>query len=67
MRMRGNRPSLIACSVSENAPEIMACEAMTVANVANRTSGTCAQAGASWKNGLSMAAGSASSRPPWPR
>ena len=39
MRMRGKKPSLIACSVSENAPEMMAWEAMTVASVANATSG----------------------------
>ena len=33
--MRGRKPSWIACWVSENAPEMIACEAMMVASVAN--------------------------------
>ena len=37
--MRGRKPSWTACWVSENAPEMMACEAITVAAVANATSG----------------------------
>ena len=39
MRMRGRRPSWIACLVIEYAPEIMACEAITVAAVASTTAG----------------------------
>ena len=37
--MRGIRPMPIACENSEKAPEISACEAMTVATVASRVSG----------------------------
>ena len=46
-RTRGNRFSAIACSVNVNAPEISACEAMTVAAVARTTIGSSAQPGAS--------------------
>jgi hypothetical protein len=37
--MRGRKPSWIACWVREYAPEIMDCEAITVATVANATIG----------------------------
>ena len=37
--MRGRKPSWIDCWVSENTPEMIACEAITVASVANATSG----------------------------
>jgi hypothetical protein len=37
--MRGERLSAIACSVSVKAPEIRACEAITVAAVASNTIG----------------------------
>jgi len=37
--MRGRKPSWIACCVSENTPEIIACDAITVATVAKTTSG----------------------------
>ncbi len=43
--------------VSENAPEITACEAITVAAVASSTTGTSAQPGSKLKNGLSTASG----------
>ena len=46
MRMRGRRPSWIACLVTENAAEIRACDAITAAAVASTTSGTCAHVGA---------------------
>ncbi len=44
--MRGMYPSWMACSVMENAPEITACEAITVASVDNATKGINAQLGA---------------------
>ena len=44
--MRGRMPSWIACLVTENAAEISACDAMTVAAVARNTSGSRAQGGA---------------------
>jgi hypothetical protein len=44
-----------------------ACEAKIVARVASTTSGIAAQAGASLKNGLTMAPGSVSSSAPWPK
>ena len=37
--MRGRKPSWIACWVNEYAPEMIACEAMMVATVANATIG----------------------------
>ena len=45
--MRGQKPSWIACRVSENAPEITACDAMIVATVAMTTTGYSAHSGAS--------------------
>jgi hypothetical protein len=42
----------------EKAPEITACEAMTVAAVASTTSGTRPACGIRWKNGALMALGS---------
>ena len=39
MCIRGRKPSWIDCCVSENTPEMIACEAITVARVANATSG----------------------------
>ena len=65
--MRGRKPSFTACAVIENAPEITACEAITVAQVATATSGNCSQSGASRKNGLSAAFGSVSTSAPWPK
>ena len=40
MCMRGRKPSWIACCVIENAPEITACDAITVATVAIATAGS---------------------------
>ena len=48
MSNRGAYPSCTACCVSENAPEMIACEAMTVAIVATTTSGYSAHDGARW-------------------
>jgi hypothetical protein len=39
MCILGRKPSWIDCCVRENTPEMMACEAITVASVANATSG----------------------------
>ena len=39
MRARGLKPSRVACWAIEKAPEIVACEAITVATVATTTSG----------------------------
>jgi hypothetical protein len=47
MLIRGRNPSWIACRVRLNAPEITACDAITVATVARTTIGTCAHAGTS--------------------
>src|SRR6266568_5930030 len=47
---RGLYPSCTACRVRENAPEMIACEAMTAAAVARATSGYKAHDGAMWKN-----------------
>ena len=57
MSSRGQYPSWMACCVSENAPEMSACDAMIAAAVARPTSGSSAQSGASRKNGCSAAAG----------
>jgi hypothetical protein len=45
--MRGEKPSWIACWVIEKAPEITACEAITVAAVASTTIGYSSHSGAS--------------------
>ena len=55
--MRGSRPSWIAARVSEKAPEITACAAITVATVAITTRTGRKPSGASRKNGSSMARG----------
>jgi hypothetical protein len=48
IRMRGRKPSWTACCVSENAPEMIACDAITVATVASRRpAGNAPQSGAS--------------------
>ena len=64
---RGRKPRLTAWRVTENAPEMTDCEAMTVATVASTTIGMRAQWGSSRKKGLSMAAGSRRISAPWPR
>jgi hypothetical protein len=53
--------------VSENTPEISACDAITVAIVASTTSGMRSECGARRKNGLEIAPGSRSSNAPMPR
>ena len=45
MRMRGTKPSWMARLVSEKAPEMTACEAITVASVASSTIGSCSMSG----------------------
>ncbi|MNK77997.1 hypothetical protein D3C87_976150 [compost metagenome] len=57
----------IACAVSEKAPEITACDAITVAMAASTTIGSTPHEGKSRKNGLSMAAGFASTSAPCPK
>ena len=57
----------MTCRVTLKAPEISACEAITVASVARPTSGSVAHSGAMWKNGFFTASGSASSSAPWPK
>ena len=52
---RRHQAELIACRDSENAPEITACDAMTVAAVDSSTSGNKPQSGAMRKNGFSIA------------
>ena len=47
MFARGHNPICIACRVSENTPDISACEAMMVAQVASPTIGISAQPAAS--------------------
>jgi hypothetical protein len=64
---RGRSPERLACRVTENAPEITAWEAITVARAANTTNGIRAQPGARWKNGLSMGDGSRRIIAPIPR
>ena len=65
---RGRKPSWTACWVTENAPEITACEAITVATVASTTIGirrpVRARAG---RTGSSIALGIARISAPWPR
>ena len=46
--MRGSRPICTDWRATEKAPEMTACEAMTVASVARMTIGTSAQSGARW-------------------
>ena len=63
---RGRKPSWTAWRVTEKAPEITACEAITVATVASSTIGTRPQCGISRKKGLSIALGVSRIRLPWP-
>ena len=57
----------MVCLVAEKAPEIRACEAITVAAVASATMGMVAQGGIIRKKGFSTAFGLASTRAPWPK
>ena len=52
--------------VTEKAPEITACEAITVATVASTTIGTRPQCGISRKKGLEIVLGSPTISEPWP-
>ena len=54
----------MACCESENAPEITAWDAITVAAVASSTTGHNPQSGNNLKNGLSAASGWASTSAP---
>jgi hypothetical protein len=59
---------LTACRISENAPEISACDAITVAVPASSTSATVhGPRGTIAKKGFSVAVGSLSSSAPWPK
>src|SRR3954454_9842034 len=57
----------MACRVTENAPEITAWEAITVAIIARITIGTRAHDGTSRKNGFAVADGSCRISADWPR
>ena len=59
--MRGRKPSWITCWVTENAPEMTAWEAITVATVASTTIAFCpvCPPGTSRKNGFTIVAGCA--------
>ena len=57
----------MACLVTENAAEISACEAITVAAVASTISGISDHEGAISKNGFFTFSGLASSIAPWPK
>ena len=46
--MRGKKPSAMACLVIEKVPEMVACEAITVAMVDKITSGYTLQAPSCW-------------------
>ncbi len=63
---RGRKPSWTAWRVTEKAPEMTACEAITVATVASATIGIRPQSGISRKKGLSIALGLARISEPWP-
>jgi hypothetical protein len=64
---RGRKPSETAWRVTENAPEITACDAITVANVASTTIGIRLHSGKVRKNGLEIVAGSSVISAPCPR
>ena len=63
----GRTPSCTAWRLTLNAPEMTACEAMTVATVASRTMGIRAQPGRMRKNGFSTAVERCRMSAPWPR
>ena len=66
MVRRGRKPSWTAWRVTEKAPEMTACEAITVAIVASTTIGIRLQSGNSRKNGFSIALGVCRISAPWP-
>ncbi len=63
----GSSPSCTAWRLSENAPEMTAWLAMTVAIVARITTGICSALGNSRKNGSFAAPGWFSTSDAWPR
>ena len=63
---RGRKPSWTAWRVTEKAPEMTDCEAITVATVASTTIGIRPQCGISRKKGLSIALGLSRISEPWP-
>ena len=63
----GSKPSWTACRESENAPEMTAWLAITVATVARITTGSRPHSGISRKNGLAFAAGWCRISAAWPR
>ncbi|MNT14810.1 hypothetical protein D3C72_1498300 [compost metagenome] len=65
--MRGTKPSWIAWLVREKAPEMTACEAITVAQVASSTIGISRGSGTIRKNGFTAPAGLFISIAPWPK
>ena len=64
---RGSSESRVACRATENAPEITAWEAITVATAASATSGMRSTSGTRVKKGFAIVAGSARMSAPWPR
>ena len=64
--IRGMKPSRVACLATEKAPEMTACDAITVATVARITIGSCAHCGKSKKNGLLIDEGVSRISEPWP-
>jgi hypothetical protein len=68
MLMRGRNPSWITCCVTENAPEITACDAITVASVASTTIAFWPvwPPGTRKKNGFDAVSGRDMIRAPWP-
>ena len=65
--MRGRKPSCMHCRAMENAPEISAWLAITVATVASTTRHSRSDSGHSRKNGFSTAAGLLITSAPWPK
>ena len=68
MLIRGRNPSWITCCVTENAPEMTACDAITVAMVASTTIAfwPVCPPGTRKKNGFTIVAGCARISAPWP-
>lgn len=64
MRQLGEHPQLHRLPAHAERPEMTAWLAITVAAVASRTIGSCAQAGRSRKNGFTTAAGDRMTRAP---
>jgi hypothetical protein len=69
MAIRGRNPSWITCCVTEKAPEITACDAITVASVARMTIAVWAACppGTRKKNGFDAVSGREMRSAPCPR